>query len=199
MLSGLLLTLLLLVALLAIPVVLRFHISWPEQTQRELELQWAYGLVRVQLPPSPSGEASAEGKEVAEVIERAAHRPREKSTGKMVNFMAVIRQKPFRQRILRYLRDCWRAIHKQEMRLHFRIGLGDPADTGQLWAYIGPLAALLTNVKGASIELEPQFDEELFELESSGRIEFVPLQLIYLTLAMVLSPQVWRGLRELSA
>lgn len=81
--------------------------------------------------------------------------------------------------------------------MHLRIGLGDPADTGQLWALMGPVAGVLANCKGASFEIEPEFYEETFELDSSGRIEFVPLQILYLTIAMLLSPPVWRGIKEM--
>ncbi len=202
MLTALLLTLLLIVALLAIPLSFSFNLSWPQRTHRELELQWAFGLVRLRIPAEepPAVADELEGDELealADEIEKAVERPAAKKKKIRTNFFAVIRQRPFRRRILKFLRDFWQAIHKQELRLYLRIGLDDPADTGQLWAMMGPLAALLANSRNVSYQLVPEFNEETFELQGSGRVEIVPLQLIYLLLAMLFSPAVWRGLKQL--
>ena len=105
--------------------------------------------------------------------------------------------KPFRQRVFRFIRAVWRAIHKQDLRLRMRIGLGDPADTGQLWALVGPLSGLLANNREASIEIEPEFFDAIFELDSSGSIRIIPLQLLYLAVGLLLSPSVWQGIREM--
>lgn len=111
--------------------------------------------------------------------------------------MAAVRYKPFRKRVIRFMRDCWRAIHKQDLTLRVRIGLGDPADTGQLWAVIGPLSATLATVEQASIAIEAEFIEAVFELESSGNIRVVPLRLIALTAGLLLSPPVWQGVSRM--
>lgn len=192
MLSGLLALLLLLIVLLAMPLSLTFRLSWPQTTEGELQLDWAFGLVRLQLPGSPSKTPSAPVELPAGKSERSGPRSRNKS-----HLMAALRQPSFRRRIIRFIRDCWSAFHKRDLQMHLRIGLGDPADTGQLWALMGPVAGVLANCKGASFEIEPEFYEETFELDSSGRIEFVPLQILYLTIAMLLSPPVWRGIKEM--
>jgi hypothetical protein len=36
-----------------------------------------------------------------------------------------------------------------------------------------------------------------FELDGSGSIRIIPLQLIVLTLALLLSPPVWQGIRQM--
>lgn len=79
--------------------------------------------------------------------------------------------------------------------VRIRLGLGDPADTGQLWGLLGPVAALLSNLQGARLELEPEFMDAVFELEGSGTIRFVPLQLLVLVAALMLSPSIWQGVR----
>jgi len=189
MLTAVAVCLLLLIALLAIPIELRFELSWPRASRQGLELQWAFGLVRLQIPASGTSE-------------QKARRARPSSLGKKkrrkrANVFAVLRQSAFRRRIMRFIGDLWHALRKQDVRLRVRVGLGDPADTGQLWAIVGPVAGMLHNFKQASIRIEPEFRDATFELDGSGTLRVIPLQLLYLTLALFLSPPIWRGMRQL--
>jgi len=191
-LTGVLAFLLSLLALLAIPVSLTFHVSWQQDLQNDIRLKWAFGLVRMRIAPDRSGESSPEGEKVQQKIARSGRAP-----GKERNVFAVIRQKRFRQRIIRFVSDLWHAIHKKNVNLRARIGLGDPADTGQLWAMLGPMAGMLASIQEVSITIEPEFLDTTIELDGSGSIRIIPLQIIYLTTAMLLSPPVWRGIRQI--
>ncbi len=81
--------------------------------------------------------------------------------------------------------------------MRIRIGLGDPADTGQLWSIVGPVAGILANSKEVVLEIEPEFFDATFELDGSGNIGIVPLQLIYLIFGVLLSPSVWQGVKQM--
>ncbi len=188
MLTGVLAFLLLLIALLAIPVALTYQASWPEVFQISADLEWAFGLVRVRIPSSDSKAPSSYGEETKRMTDRS-----ERSSRKKPNVFAAVRQEPFRRRIIRFISDLWQAIHKKDVCLRVRVGLGDPADTGQLWAFFGPLAGILANVREASIHIEPEFLDTTFELDSAGSIRIIPLQMIYLAVALLLSPRVWQG------
>ncbi|MGD2053030.1 MAG: DUF2953 domain-containing protein [Gammaproteobacteria bacterium] len=111
--------------------------------------------------------------------------------------MTAIQHKAFRQRVFRFVRDIWCIIHKQNLSLRVRIGLGDPADTGRLWAFVGPVAGMLTVIQDTSIEIAPEFSDAVFELDSSGVIRVVPLQMIYFTFGLLLSPSFWQGLKRI--
>lgn len=188
MLTGVLVFLLFLIALLAIPVTLTFQLSWPKALQQDALLGWAFGLVQVRIPASePKALSSGDGES-----KRKAHRSRH-SSGKSTNVFAAVRLKPFRRRIVRFISDLWHAVHKKDVSLHVRLGLGDPADTGQLWAIVGPIAGLLATVRGAAITIEPEFSDSTFELNSAGSIRLIPLQLIWITIALLLSPPIWHG------
>ena len=188
MLTGVLVFLLFLIALLAIPVTLTFQMSWPKAIQQDALLKWAFGLVKLRIPASePKALASADDES-----KRKAQRSKD-SFGKRTNVFAAIRLKPFRRRIVRFIRDLWRAVHKKDLSLRVRVGLGDPADTGQLWAIVGPIAGLLTTVQGAAIAIEPEFSDSTFEFNSAGSIRIIPLQLIGMTIALLLSPPIWQG------
>jgi hypothetical protein len=153
-------------------------------------LRWLFGLVTVALP-SPGVEAPADenGKP------RAPARRRARGGRKKGNPAAALGHGPFRRRLLRFVRAFWEAIEKRDLRLRLRIGLGDPADTGRLWAFVGPLAGLLAGCREAAVEIEPEFVDAVFECDSSGEIRVVPLRLVGLVFGLLLSPAAWRGIR----
>lgn len=192
MLAGMLIFLLVVIALLAIPVTLAFRVSWPMLEQNEFRLRWAFGLVRARVgadrsAPSQQREAAA-----------ATDRP-EGSRRKRPSVLSAVRDERFRRRIIRFVGDAWRAIHKDDLRVHVRIGLGDPADTGRLWAIAGPVAGLLANSRNAAVSVEPDFLDSVVELDGSGSIRVVPLRMIGLVGALLLSPPFWQGLRLMRA
>ena len=191
MLIGAAVLLLFLIAVLAIPVTLRFQVFWRDTLEDDVSLRWAFGLLRLRIPLSRPKKTAPED-ERPKKTDRVERTPKKKR-----NFLAALRQKRFRQRVFAFFGDLWRAVHKNDISLRVRLGLGDPADTGQLWAIVGPLAGMLAAAREASIAIEPEFSDATFELETSGSIQIIPLQMIYLALALVFSPAVWHGIRAM--
>ncbi|MDH5310560.1 MAG: DUF2953 domain-containing protein [Gammaproteobacteria bacterium] len=189
MLIGTVIFLSLIVILLAMPVTLTYQLSWKRTLSADLRLNWAFGLVRADVSPDPA-KSKPQKAEAPHKKTRRRGRPK----GKKVNVLAAIRERTFRRRILRFVSDLWRAIHKKNIELLVRLGLGDPADTGRLWAVIGPLTAMLARTRDASIAVEPDFLDATFEVDSSGTIRMVPLRFVILALGLLLSPPVWRGI-----
>lgn len=192
MLTGAAAFLLLLIALLAIPLTLTFQVSWQQAFESDIELQWAFGLVRIRSRSSRAAAPTPEGEKREPGVGRGKRAP-----GKRQNFFAVVRHTEFRRRIIRFISDMWRAVHKKEVSARVRVGLGDPADTGQLWAIVGPMAGMLANVQAASIDIEPDFLDATLDLDSSGSVRIIPLHMIYLGAALLLSPAVWQGIRQM--
>ena len=192
MLTGLLIVLLVVIALLAIPVELEFSVEWPDDAQNEIVLVWALGLVRARMPAKASEKPS-----------RAEEEPlpnrKKPGKGKPTNVLAAIRQRPFRRRIYRFAGDLWRSVKKENMHVRARVGLGDPADTGRLWAVVGPVSGMLAGLRGASVTIEPDFAEPTFEFAGSGKLRLVPLQVVSISIGLLVSPEVWRGLRAMRA
>lgn len=183
MLVGTVIVLSLIVILLAMPVRLTYQFAWKQTPSAQVRLNWAFGLLRADVSPDPSKPRP----------EKKAAR-RGKSKGKKANVLAAIRQPSFRRRVFRFLADAWHAIHKQNVRLQVRLGLGDPADTGQLWAVLGPVSAMLAGRRDVRIAIEPDFGDATLEVDSSGTVWLVPLQMVIIVLGLLLSPSVWRGL-----
>ena len=192
MLVAALTALLVLLFLLTIPLTLTYQLSWQQQLEGKAMLQWLFGLVRLQLAAPRDEQSAPEEKQI-----EGSTKHKSKKARKKLKPLAALRQKAFRKRILRFACDLWHAIRTRDLYLRIRVGLGDPADTGQLWALFGPLSGLLANIEDASIELEPEFIDDVFELDSSGKISVIPLQMLYLVLGLLCSPIFWRGMRRM--
>lgn len=184
-----------LLALLAIPVTLRFRIAWDRTLEQDVRLLWAFGLVDARLRPLQT----ATGIRRDEAARRPGRSASGKRRGRGANALGALRDRRFRRRLARFLGDLWRAVGKRDVRLRIRIGLDDPADTGRLWALLGPVAGLLAAVQEVSISLEPEFAGEAFALEGNGSLRLVPLRVVCLTAGLSLSPAFWQGVRALRA
>lgn len=185
MLTALIIALLFVMALLAMPLELRFRLSHHEVIEADATLVWGFGLLKVNLSsakPSTNGESK----------KKPARRNKRNSSS--LNFSGALRQKRVRSRLIRFVRDVWHAIKRDDFRLYTRIGLGDPADTGVLWTFTGPLSGILFAAEDADITIEPDFIDSGLELVSSGNIRLIPLQLLFLISGLLLSPAIWRGL-----
>lgn len=113
------------------------------------------------------------------------------------NFSLITRS-VFRRHIIKFIKRILKTTHAKNLYLRCRIGLGDPADTGILWAVMGPLSDFLKNLQIIRIELEPEFINDGIEIESHGHFHLIPLQFIALTIAFILSPttlRAWKTLR----
>ena len=194
MLIGTAIFLSLIVILLAIPVTLTYRLYWKQTLSANIRLKWAFGLVRADVSPD-SAKAKADKPEA----DRKKTGRANKRQARKANVVAAIRQPSFRRRIFRFLSDVWRAIHKKNVRLLVRLGLGDPADTGQLWAAVGPLSGMLVPLRDVRITIEPDFLDTTFEVDSSGTIRLIPLQFAILALGLLFSPPMWRGIMLMRA
>jgi len=181
----------LIVILLAMPVTLTYQFSWKETPSANLRLNWAFGLVRADVSP----DLAKPGPDKPDATRKKAAR-RGKSTGRK-NFMAAIRQAPFRRRMLRFVTDLWRTIHKKNVQLLVRLGLGDPAETGQLWAVLGPLSGMLARLRDIRVTIEPDFLDATLEVDSSGTIRMIPLQVAVIVFGLLFSPSIWRGIMSM--
>lgn len=187
----------LLIALLAVPIEFLFKIERIKPIYGQVNVRWLFGLVRfsIDIPGTPlPNKTKAKRKPAA-----GKQADTRKAKPASANFFAVLKQSTFRRRLFQFIKDLLRATHLHELTLLCRIGLGDPADTGQLWAVLGPIAALSANMRGAAVRIEPAFMEQIFEVQSHGRFRLIPLEFIALTIAFVLSPpslRAWRLLRQ---
>lgn len=174
-----------LVALLAIPIDVVFAVQRDERFEGRVTIGWLFGLARVPVGP-PHARAKPKKAKPARV-HRGPHRPHKVS--------AMLRSEGFLRRLVRLLRRLAGRIHVRRLRLYLRLGLDDPADTGQLWGVVGPLAWAAPVPTGADLAIEPEFTGATFQFNGEGAVRIVPIEILALLIAFALSPVTWRALR----
>ncbi len=183
-----------LVALLAIPLSLSFSLTRLQALQGYVHFRWLFGLVnfRANLPTKKSATE-------AEQSSRKQKSHRASSNRNSRDLIAMLKQSAFRKHMMKFIKNLLRATHAQNLYLKLRIGLGDPADTGMLWAVMGPFSGMLRNLQSMRIDIEPEFIDEVIEVDSHGQFHLVPLQFIALMIGFILSPttiRAWRSARR---
>ena len=189
---GLLLALL--IGLLAVPLSVAFSIHRIGETTGFVRFWWLFGLVRYQLCFPRDAKPKTQGASPPKKKAKPAGKK-----GGAGRALTLIRQQGFRRRVVKFVRDMLRATHGRDLFLRLRIGLGDPADTGCLWAVVGPVAGLAQTLQSIVVRIEPEFMDPVFEVESHGQFRLVPIQFFALSAAFLLSPTMlgaWRQLRR---
>lgn len=175
---------------LAAPVDVAFAFAGLAPFRGQTTIRGLFGLLRFRLR-IPGADVSAKAP--------AAERKRDERRKGRTGVFAVARRAEFRRRVFRLIRDLVAAVRVRELRLHMRLGLGDPAETGRLWAFVGPLSAAAQKLQQAEVNIEPDFIDAVVDFRIRGRVLLIPLQVLVLAAGFVLSPvslRAWRTLRS---
>lgn len=179
-----------LVVLLAVPLEWRFNVELDEDHRgADSHIRWLFGLVIIRTSNEPRSDSS----------EKPAKPKKRKPKRNRQSLRRVLSVDGFVGRLLTLIRRIVSAIHIEQLSVQARLGLGDPADTGQLWGVIGPVTGLLSIPKATRINIEPDFFNEVLEFQSDGRLRVIPLRLIGLFLGFLLSFNTWRAFRAIKA
>jgi hypothetical protein len=126
------------VFLLSVPLELSLHLAVRERLDFHVSLGWFFSLVKKEF-----------GRQKKQAKKRA---------GRGWSFIDLLRIRGLLPKILRLLKDVFRHIRIRDLRVDFRIGLDDPADTalftGSLWLPV----FLLGLTSPYAIRLQPSFD-----------------------------------------
>lgn len=182
--------------LLAIPISMSFAITKKQHVEGYARIIGLFGLIKFQT--NFPGVLKNKKKPVSHEKNLLQFKSKTVSTKSSSQNFSLITRSVFRRHIIKFIKRILKATHAKNLYLRCRIGLGDPADTGRLWAVMGPLSAFLKNLQILRIELEPEFTNDGIEIESHGHFHLIPLQFIALTIAFILSPttlRAWKTLR----
>jgi len=175
--------------LLAVPVDVGFTARRRERLRTQVTLRWLWGRVRLPVP-----EGGAKGRKTRKPRKPKAHRP---SSARRA--LAVMRSPGFPRRAAALLRGLTARVHVRRLELAVRLGLDDPADTGRLWGVIGPAAALAPVPRSANVAITPDFTAPVFHLDADAEARVVPLAVLAVAAAFLLSPATlraaWAGAR----
>jgi hypothetical protein len=181
-----LLVLLVVAALLFVPLTVELSI----RRDRELELSAAMRWGTLAIPSSPRVPTRVE--------ERPALKPARAKASRVQwrRQRALLFSRDFLPSLGRLARRLLRQLKPRNVRLRLEAGLGDPADTGRLWALLAPFFALLWALDAASIELEPAFSRRCLKLDCRATIRVVPGLLLAVLLGYGFTPPPWRALTQ---
>lgn len=79
--------------------------------------------------------------------------------------------------------------------VYLRYGLGGPAGTGVLYAFLFPLTRYLNGLQGFRVRLEPSFLVPAFEGHASLKVRLLPIRVLPYALRFVFSPGGFRLLK----
>ncbi len=97
-----------------------------------------------------------------------------------------------------------RKVRIRALWLRIVLGLEDPADTAVVHGVLQPLAAAIGGVSAGTLPrrrrgfaFEPRFDGEILKIEGRGHLRAVPLRIVAVGVAFVLSRRGWMVIRAL--
>jgi len=161
-----------LILVLCVPLDLVLHADVYGRPKFRLRLSWLFGLVSKEVT---KGKKKPEEKK--RVIE-GKRKPGGKRRRIRVIF-EILRTKGLLRQTQGLLRDVLRRIKIRDLAADFRVGLDNPADTGFLFALIGPATFLLSSFFPHRIKVQPSFgDEAVFEGHLHGAVRLQPIQLV---------------------
>ena len=172
---------LLVVLVLSIPVDLTFEIATQATSGQKMRVGWLFGLVGKDVLP---------GKKKPEKVTKAKKRKRP-SPGLI---LSVLRTRGLVSWVAKFARRMLRSLHFRNLDASLRIGLPDPADTGQMYGLTWP-AFLPRSSDNIRFRMEPAFEGPVFEAALQGTVRVFPAQMAANVVSFVISPQGLRIIR----
>lgn len=184
----------LLVALLAIPLEVRFALRRRQTLQGRVHVTWLFGRVRAGGGESRRREKARDAEEPSR---RDAPVPWKSQRARLRRLVAVARTPGLASRLLRLSKQLVASV-QLEAEGEGRFGLEDPADTGRVYGALAAVTAWLPAPVAGS-RIEPDFSGPRLEFELRGRARIVPLRSLGPLIAFLVSPAAlraaWRAAR----
>jgi hypothetical protein len=154
-----------------IPLYMSFQMDTDRSPKWRISLLWFFGLVSKEV---------GKREKLREKSETAERRPKRKKKGLQAKtILKILRTKGLLRRLRHLLTDTMSCLKIKELGANFRIGFDDPADTGMLFALIGPAILFLNLASRHPIRVTPSFeDETVFKGYFHGTLRLRPIQLI---------------------
>ena len=184
------LTVVLLILILLVPVDMVLHIDVHGRPKFHLRYSWLFGLINKEVR---GGKKRSVGK--GKVVE-GKRKVREKTRG-IGSVFKILRSRDLVKKIKNLLKDIFSSIKVRDLVVDLRIGLDNPAETGLLFAFIGPAVLFLHPRFPHRIMVEPSFGETVFEGYSYGKVIMQPIRLVVPFLKFFLSLAVIRTIKAL--
>ncbi len=171
----------LIVFALSIPLDLELYLDVSGRPILKMRLAWLFGLVRKEIAKK---EKKPEDKEKAS---KAKRKPGKKRPGART-ILEILRVRGLLRQIRILLKDIVRLPRIRDLGADLRVGLGDPADTGLLFALVGPVTSYLGSSFPDEIKVQPSFaDEAVLEGSLHGVLRLRPILIVVPLLRFIFS------------
>ena len=161
----------LIVLVLCVPLDVVLHLDVYGRPKFTMRLAWLFGLVSKEV---------RKGKKKLEEKKRVVEgKPKPERRAKASTIFRILRTKGLLGQLRNLLRDVFSRLKIRDLGVNLRVGLDNPADTGLLFALIGPATAFLGSSFLHQIRVEPSFDDEaVLEGYLYGTVRLQPIQLV---------------------
>lgn len=174
----------LIVFILWVPLDFTITIDVYEKPKIRLKLIWLFGLISKEIPGARKKRAEKQKGEKGRLKLR---------WGDIGFILKTLRTKGLLRNIRKLVKSVFSCLRFRDMETDFRIGLGDPANTGLLFAFIGPAAAGIGAANISRISLQPSFeDNPTLEGYSHGTAMMRPIRLVLPLMRFTFSPPTAR-------
>jgi hypothetical protein len=174
--------------ILSIPIDLALRLDVNGRVRFNLKLLWLFGLL---------GKELGRRKKKAKPKKAKPKKDKEKSKDAR-KVLKVLRTKGLLKQIKVFVTDVFKSLSIRQLRADFRIGLDNPADTGLLFACIGPAFVFLNHPGRYSVNIKPSFeDEAILEGYMQAVIRLLPIKLVLPLLKFAFSFPILRVIKAM--
>jgi len=172
---------------LSIPLDVALRIEVYGKPEYRLRLAWLFGLLHREFSAlkksRPAGKGAAKpGLEAGKGRKHAGQA------------LKVLRIKGLPGRVLCLLPDLAGRLKIRDLSADFKFGLGDPADTGLLFAFLSPVSLFINSYSSKKVQLHPSFSgHAVMEGQACGEMRIVPLRFVPPLAGFCLSPPVLKA------
>jgi hypothetical protein len=160
----------LLIFALCVPLDMVLHADVHGKLRVRLTFSWLFGLVSKEI---------TEKREKPVEKRRAAKGKEKRWWGDTMVIFRILRTKGVLRQLKELLKDVFSCLNFRNLVADFKIGLDDPADTGLLFAFLGPATVFLGSSHLHQIRFEPSFsDDAILQGYSHGTARLRPIRLV---------------------
>ena len=171
------------ILVLCVPLDITLRIDTSERPRSRMRLVWLFGLVSKEMTKAQKKPREKRG-------EFEGKRQLRDRWRRIRTILAILRTKGLVTQLKDLVRDTISRLEIRQLGVNFRVGLDDPADTGFLFAFIGPATLFLNSSSSHQIRVQPSFgDQAVFEGHSYGVVRLRPIKLVppFMTFAFSLA------------
>lgn len=169
----------------SIPLDLSLRLDANGRMQFQSRIVWLFGLLTKRISK----------KEKKKKVKQKKVKDKKGGVNKALFFL---RTKGLLKQIKVLIKDIFNSISIRQLKANFIIGFDNPADTGLLFAFVGPASVSLNHSKKFSINIEPSFeDEAILKGYIHLIIRIIPIRLVVPFLRFIFSPPIFRIVKAL--